>query len=387
MKKISKVLALSLSALLLLAGCNNDDSTDLVEDETELTDNSGNGADGSSDSGTKKPGTNTPDKPSEPSKPADINYEELPVVPMGNSLTRIDGAGIMINLDNSELKISGGNSSSIKPTVTITDTKSGKNITPNSVAFDDYGPNESTVRLYVVLPDAHFDVKVEVKMTVNGKAYAGEATFENKVYVYDYVVESISVSNLILDFGTTGTMVVTGTPYNKNVTEDCTWTISGNGTGSTINAETGLITAGTVTGTETVTAIYADGVSAEGTLTVQKLETEELAFVTGTKIEGAGITLCWSNTLSDVPSKDAVAISVEFDGGSDYKAYEEQLTKSYSPVWVNANSLHFTVPAGFPNNTNEKKYDYKHKVTVKFTSGSTVYTGTANFLANTLVTE
>lgn len=386
MKKISKALALSLSALLLLAGCNNDDSTDLVEDETELTDNSGNGADGSS---TKPTGGNSGGNSSSSNggNTAPTEYAVLPIIPMGVTETRVDGAGIMINLDNSELKISGGNSSSIKPTVTITDTKSGTNITPNSVAFDDYGPNESTVRLYVVLPDAHFDVKVEVKMTVNGKAYAGEATFVDKVYVYDYVAESISVSNLILDFGATGTMVVTGTPFNKNVTEDCTWTISNNGTGSTIDAETGLITAGKVEGTETVTAIYADGLSAEGTLTVQKLETEELVFTTGTKIEGAGITLCWSNTLSDVPSKDAVAISVEFDGGSDYKAYEEQLTKSYSPVWVNANSLHFTVPAGFPNNSKEKEYDYKHKVTVKFTSGSTVYTGTANFLANTFVTE
>ncbi|MCI5606541.1 MAG: hypothetical protein MR420_03695, partial [Spirochaetia bacterium] len=107
MKKISKVLALSLSVLLLLAGCNNDDSTDLVEDETELTDNSGNGA-GSDGSSTKPTGGNSgsgTDKPSEPSKP--VSYEELPVVPMGNSLTRIDGAGIMINVDNTSLGITG----------------------------------------------------------------------------------------------------------------------------------------------------------------------------------------------------------------------------------------------------------------------------------------
>ena len=64
------------------------------------------------------------------------------------------------------------------------------------------------------------------------------------------------------------------------------------------------------------------------------MEEVALEFLETSKVEGSGLVLRWANELSSAPAKDSVEISVVFDGGSQFKAYESYITKSgYIPVW------------------------------------------------------
>lgn len=81
-----------------------------------------------------------------------IVTKDLPIIEKGNQSTKIDGAGIWIYLDNSELGITGANASEYTVTAEVT-SKTGTGddyaVTVTNTQFDDYGTN--TVRLYISL--------------------------------------------------------------------------------------------------------------------------------------------------------------------------------------------------------------------------------------------
>lgn len=346
MKKISKVLALSLSALLLLAGCNNDDSTDLVEDETELTDNSGNGADGSSTKPTGgNSGTGTPDKPSEPSKP--VSYEELPVVPMGNSLTRIDGAGIMINVDNTSLGITGDNSKQTTIDVSVTDTDTSTNVSCKSAQWDDYKGTE-TVRLYIELNEAHNNLKVDVKVQVNGVWYAKTVNFKNGAYEFEYEVTGITLSASAAEVkpGESVDLTVKDTTYQ--LPQEATFEVSPETAGTVAN---GKFTADAeANGKVTITATYAEGITASVDINVNA--NAKPTVMNNSKIIGAGVEVYVSkDVLKNVPAKEDLTVTGSLVTNDEaYKTYESD-NLALNIVEVNDQGtqmrIYFTQPAGF----------------------------------------
>ena len=343
MKKISKVLALSLSALLLLAGCNNDDSTDLVEDETELTDNSGNGADGSS---TKPTGGNSGSgTPSEPSKP--VSYEELPVVPMGNSLTRIDGAGIMINVDNTSLGITGDNAKQTTIDVTVTDTDNDTEVSYKNAQWDDYKGNE-TVRLYIVLDAAHPNLKVDVKVKVNGVWYAKTVNFKNGAYDFVYEVTGITLSASAAEVkpGESVELTVKDTTYQ--LPQKATFVVSPENAGTVENGK--FTAAENANGEVTITATYGEGITDSVKINVNA--NAKPTVLSNSKIEGAGVEVYVSkDVIKNVPSKEALTVTGSLKTNDEaYKAYESNnLTLTIVEVIDQGTKMriYFTQPAGF----------------------------------------
>ncbi|MDY5123525.1 MAG: hypothetical protein SPE59_06975 [Treponema sp.] len=349
MKKISKVLALSLSALLLLAGCNNDDSTDLVEDETELTDNSGNGA-GSDGSSTKPTGGNSgsgTDKPSEPSKP--VSYEELPVVPMGNSLTRIDGAGIMINVDNTSLGITGDNAKQTTIDVSVTDTDTSTNVSCKSAQWDDYKGTE-TVRLYIELNEAHNNLKVDVKVQVNGVWYAKTVNFKNGAYEFEYEVTGITLSASAAEVkpGDSVDLTVKDTTYQ--LPQKATFVVSPENAGTVENGK--FTAAKDANGEVTITATYADGII--GSVVINVNANAKPTVMNTSKITGNGIEVYVSkDVIADVPSIETLTIKGSLVTNEEaYKAYEsDNLTLDIAEVNDQGTKMriYFKQPNGFPD--------------------------------------
>lgn len=352
MKKISKALALSLSALLLLAGCNNDDSTDLVEDETELTDNSGNGADGSS---TKPTGGNSgsgTDKPSEPSKP--VSYEELPVVPMGNSLTRIDGAGIMINVDNTSFGITGDNAKQTTIDVTVTDTDTNANVSYQTAQWDDYKGTE-TVRLYIVLDAAHSNLEVDVKVQVNGVWYAKTVTFKNCAYDFNYEVTGITLSASAAEVkpGESVELTVKDTTYQ--LPQEAAFVVSPENAGTVENGK--FTAAKDANGEVTITATYAEGITDFVKINVNA--NAKPTVLSNSRIDGAGVEVYVSKTIvTSIPTPDkdmsqsAVKITGERNADDFNSAYTGSIQKIGTDVFeVNDQGdkfrIHFTKDNGF----------------------------------------
>lgn len=346
MKKISKVLALSLSALLLLAGCNNDDSTDLVEDETELTDNSGNGADGSS---TKPTGGNSgTGTPSEPSKP--VSYEELPVVPKGNSLTKIDGAGIWIYVDNTSLGITGDNKDQTTIDVTVTDTENDTNVSYKNAWWDDFNDNGTkTVRLFIQLDAAHNNLKVDVKVKVNGVWYAKTVTFKNGAYEFEYEVTGITLSASASEVkpGESVELTVKDTTYQ--LPQAAAFEVSPETAGT---VENGKFTAAAEAedGEVTITATYAEGITDSVVINVNANAKPTVMNIS--KITGSGIEVYVSkDVIKNVPSKEALTVTGSLKTNDEaYKAYESNnLTLTIVEVIDQGTKMriYFTQPAGF----------------------------------------
>ena len=76
------------------------------------------------------------------------------------------------------------------------------------------------------------------------------------------------------------------------------WSITSNGTGSTIDETTGLITAGDTEGTETITATYSDGITCECELTVI-LEEPRFLVNLNTAVNGAWLYIDVTSTLDE----------------------------------------------------------------------------------------
>ena len=144
----------------------------------------------------------------------------------------------------------------------------------------------------------------------------------------------------------------------------------------------GTLTVTPVADGETTVEVTFGTYKAELPVAVQtSLEEVTLVFASSSKIVGAGIELYYDPALPKVPENPE--ISVVFDGGTDFKGYESQITKSgYNTVWSRTDGMHFTVAAGFPDGG-----DYTHDVTVSFVMDGKKYTGTAHFEGNAFVSS
>ena len=231
--------------------------------------------------------------------------KEWPVIPAGNNATQINGSGVWIYLDNSELGISGDNAATVNLQVEMKkEDGSVVEMGDTSPQFDDYGT--STVRIYFTIKEgfpAGDTTKRTVTITgkVNGSTYKSSVTFVGSNYSYDYKPESIAIKeqNVTLEPGSTKTLTVIGTPYNIDVTPDCEWSISCETDVATID-ENGVITAGTTSGTATVTAKY-DSLTAEANITIGDITYEDFPVVSNenktTRIEGNQLFLWYDATV------------------------------------------------------------------------------------------
>ncbi len=107
--------------------------------------------------------------------------KELPIIEKGNQSTKIDGAGIWIYLDNSELGITGANVTEFTVATEVTcKTGSGDDfdVSVTNKQFDDYGTN--TVRLYITLdkgPGADYKTTVKITLTHGDDVYEKTTSF------------------------------------------------------------------------------------------------------------------------------------------------------------------------------------------------------------------
>lgn len=366
MKLIRKAaLALAGAALVLgtavFTAC--DSNVPPVDDGVEDTGGGNNNSDDIDDptvnpGGSENPGSSDNPGGSEnpgPSANPGTGYLELPIIPAGNQNTKVDGAGIWIYLDNKDLGISGGNTGTVIENidVVVTDTVNNENISIQSKSFDDFGAGEATVRLYIVLSEAHPNIKVNITGTLNGKRYKGEAVFVEGVYQFDFVATAIS-----LDPNETSVKpgeevvfkVVSTAPYRVDVTDKCTFTIlDEDSTGSELNKNT--LSAGSSEGTVTVTASYNDEVTATATI---RIDANSLPTVlSSSKIEGSGIQVFISkDVVKTVPSEDSVNIigTLKTDNPA-YKVYEsDDLLLTIREINDQGTQfrIYFTQPDGLP---------------------------------------
>lgn len=107
--------------------------------------------------------------------------KELPIIEKGNNSTKIEGAGIWIYLDNSELGITAANASEFTVGIEVSSkTSSGDDFgaSVTSKQFDDYGTN--TVRLYILLdkgPGSDFKTTVKITLTHGDDIYEKTTSF------------------------------------------------------------------------------------------------------------------------------------------------------------------------------------------------------------------
>lgn len=378
MKKISKALALSLSAFLLFAGCNMDGDADYEGDGTEITDSSNSTTDGTvktddSEKKPSKPNSTTPEK-------TEITYSELPVVPVGNSMTRIDGAGIMINVDNSTLGISGVNAKDTTIEVKITDTDSNSEVSYQFAQWDDYKGSE-TVRLYIVLNEVHSNLKVEAKAKINGTWYAKTVDFVDSKYSFSFDVtgirltagatevkpgDSVDLSVIDTTYGLVQTVTFEVTPSTAGTVENGKFTAAA-------DAEDGEVT---------IKAIYSEEVTDEITISINANALPTI--LSSSRIDGAGVQIFVSkNVISTVPSIEDVSITGDRTASGDFAGFAGTVTKIGNDVLeVNDQGeqfrIFFTKDNGFPNGAT---------VTESFVITFGKVTINATFTGNTLVSS
>ncbi|WP_191018203.1 hypothetical protein [Treponema zioleckii] len=234
MKKSKLFLAVASSALILSSGFFLSCSDDAGDDVSPVTKPSEPISDDENNSVPEDGNQN--ENPDENGGQDSATEAALPIIPKGANSTKIEGAGIWIYLDNSELKISGANAAAFakKTTVTLTDSTDNSSVPVKSFQFDDYGPNESTVRLMILMNDAaHTTLKANISIRANGKNYAGTAKFKNGAYKFDFAVEDLivntSTSALEVPQGESIGLIVTDTVYKTDITEDCVFEVDAEG--------------------------------------------------------------------------------------------------------------------------------------------------------------
>ncbi|MBQ6782032.1 MAG: hypothetical protein IJP62_12530 [Treponema sp.] len=281
--------------------------------------------------------------------------DELPLIPMGNNLAKIEGAGIWIYLDNTNLGITGANAAEIieASTVSIKDHDTGSAVTLSSWNFDDYGTNPSTVRLYATMPDAsHTTIDVDISLKIGTKTYIGTASFVSGVYQFDYKPTDITLSASATEVkpGDTVTFTVKGTPYDIDITDKCEFLILlGDTTGSSINGKT--LTAGSTNGTLTVTASYGE-LSKNINITVSAAALPTI--MSTSKIEGAGVQIYISkDVVATTPAKEDITVSGKLE--TTEKDFQSYVSDNLTLNVVETNDqgtqsrIYFTQPAGFPD--------------------------------------
>lgn len=112
--------------------------------------------------------------------------KELPIIEKGNQSTKIEGAGIWIYLDNTDLGITGANASEFTVDAEVTcKTSTGDDfvVSVTNKQFDDYGT--TTVRLYILLdrgPAADYKTTVKIKLTHGSDVYEKTTSFTGSTW-------------------------------------------------------------------------------------------------------------------------------------------------------------------------------------------------------------
>ncbi len=377
MKKVLKNLVALGGISVLLCGClfvscsNGDDGDSGIAvtkpgpSGTNNENNSGNGNagnSGNSDNNGNSGNSGSPENNGNSgngsgggnSVPDTSNAIALPIIPLGAHATGIEGAGIGIHLDNSALKISGATADSFAENtfIKIKDSVTQQEVSFNSFQYDDYGADESTVRLYILLPNAeHTSVDVEVILNAEGKVYKGNIAFVNGEYQFDYTLTGITVSASAPSVkpGNTVNFKVKGTPYGRDLTSKCTFAIAeGDTTGSSISGAT--LTAGSTDGN--VQVVVTCGELTE-TITVTIASNALPTLLSSSRIEGAGIELYIpKDVVSQVPAKEDITLKGKLSTNDEaFKSYESD-NLQLTIVEVNDQGdkirIFFTQPNGFP---------------------------------------
>ncbi|MBP3741416.1 MAG: Ig-like domain-containing protein [Treponema sp.] len=379
MKKIVKVKLLKTTILaalsatsLIFASCDTPVNELLpgAEPSTEIPDDNlvgdGNEAanseeeDSESDEDTNtdsKKGSDSGKESDSKEKPAkNETYETLPFIPEGNQLAKIEGAGIWMYLDNTSLGITGANAGDIvaSSTVTAVDSVDSSAVTINSFEFNDFSPDQSTVRLYALMPDAvHTTIDVTANIKIGQKLYKGTASFKNGAYQFDYTPTEIKLSANALEVkpGDNVTLSVKGTPYSLDISDKCTFSIeSGDETSSSISGN--ILTAGKTDGKVKVYATFGELKTETLEITVSSSALPTL--LSSSRIEGAGIEIYVSKEIVPVtPAKEDVTLSGKLETSDDaYKSYKSDnlaLTIVETNDQDDKSRIFFTQPAGFPN--------------------------------------
>ena len=235
----------------------DDSNSSLVEDDNGNSGSGNTGNSGNGGSGNQSASGN------------------LPIIPAGANQTKVEGAGIWIYLDNTSLGISGANAGDFvaKTSVTVTDTNDNSPVNFNSFQFDDYGPEEKTVRLMVLLPDAaHNTVKVDITINANGTAYKGSASFKDGVYVFDFTPASLVISTATsadkIAAGDSVELLVTDSEHGIDITEDCTFEVTGENV--SVSGKTLTVDENAAPGSITVNVTHKSGVT--GTFDIEVVE-------------------------------------------------------------------------------------------------------------------
>lgn len=115
-----------------------------------------------------------------------VTTKDLPIIEKGNQSTKIEGAGIWIYLDNTDLGITAANASEFNVVAEVTcKTSAGSDFEVNvtNKEFNDYGKN--TVRLYILLdkgPGADFKTTVKITMTHGSDVYEKTTSFTGSAW-------------------------------------------------------------------------------------------------------------------------------------------------------------------------------------------------------------
>ncbi len=237
MKKMNKISVALISSLFIFTGGFFISCSDDSGDEAEAVSNSSEPS--HSDPGSSEPISEPAENPASENgnnNQDSVTEKNLPIIPQGANYTKIEGAGIWIYLDNSELKISGANSKDFiaNTSVTLTDSKDDSPVEVKSFEFNDYGPDESSLRLMVLMNDASCNtLKAKVSISANGIKYQGTAEFKNGAYKFDFEPEELIISTesntLQIPQGKSVGLLVSDNVYKMDITEDCTFTVEGEG--------------------------------------------------------------------------------------------------------------------------------------------------------------
>lgn len=175
---------------------SSDDIDDLDDDTSSSSSEASSSETSSGETSSSEQSSGSESSSADSSSQGELRHEALPVLPSGGTLgaTRVEGAGIIIHLDNSILNINGAiaksiiDASTVEVAVTTTaDTPSDHINDINGMEivdfmFNDYSEELHTVCLYIRMnrgSDSTWKFKYEVNasIVIENTAYDGSATF------------------------------------------------------------------------------------------------------------------------------------------------------------------------------------------------------------------
>lgn len=175
---------------------SSDDIDDLDDDTSSSSSEASSSETSSGETSSSEQSSGSESSSAGSSSQGELRHEALPVLPSGGTLgaTRVEGAGIIIHLDNSILNINGAISESIVKASTVEVAVSKTEDTPDGFdgvvqgmevaefMFNDYSEELHTVCLYIRMnmgsdPTWKFKYEVNASVVIENTAYEGSLTF------------------------------------------------------------------------------------------------------------------------------------------------------------------------------------------------------------------